>query len=120
MTIATDPFSGRAYCHYVCAACGADLPADDTVWVDPASGRATTGTAGIPFCVSCAPDEPEEENEMATRKSKQTVTLHAPNKKALEQFRKFVAGCVEDYHDSGESPIGIYIDIGAVEEDKDG
>ena len=35
---------------------------DDAVWVDPHTGVATTGDAGRPYHVSCAP--PEKEDEM--------------------------------------------------------
>ena len=41
-------------------------------------------------------------------KMKQTITLYAPSKKAMERFREFVCGAIEDYHDSGEAPVGIY------------
>jgi len=43
-------------------------------------------------------------------KVKQRITLHAPSKKAMEKFMEFVTGCIEDFHDSGEAPIGCYYD----------
>jgi len=43
-------------------------------------------------------------------KVKQTITLHAPSKKAMGEFMYFVTQCIEDFHDSGEAPIGCYYD----------
>ena len=50
-------FSGRAYTTHICAACGKEIDDDDTVWVDPSTGEATTGDRGQPFHVDCAPEE---------------------------------------------------------------
>ena len=52
-------------------------------------------------------------------KMKQKIVLHAPSKKALKEFREFVAGMIEDYHDSGEAPIGIYFSEGEPQQDKE-
>lgn len=52
-------------------------------------------------------------------KMKLEITLHAPSKKALEQFREFVAGTIKNYHDSGEAPIGVYFSEGEPEQDKE-
>ena len=52
-------------------------------------------------------------------KMKQTITLRAPSKKALKEFREFVGGAIEDYHDSGEAPAGIYFSEGEPEKDEE-
>jgi len=62
MKIHTNPFSGRADVTYKCQECGDEVGQDDAVWVDPHTGVATTGDAGRPYHVSCAP--PEKEDEM--------------------------------------------------------
>ena len=43
-------------------------------------------------------------------KVKQTITLHAPSKKAMAEFVYYVTKCIEDFHDSGEAPTGCYYD----------
>lgn len=43
-------------------------------------------------------------------KVKQTITLHAPSKKAMGEFMYFVTQCIEDFRDNGEASIGCYYD----------
>ena len=43
-------------------------------------------------------------------KVKQNITLHAPSKKAMAEFMYFVTQCIQDFHDSGEAPIGCFYD----------
>lgn len=40
-----------------CAECRAPIDEEDAVWVNPASGEATTGDAGKPYHVECAPTQ---------------------------------------------------------------
>ena len=53
---------------YRCAACEAEVCADDTVWVDPNTGEATTGDAGKPYHVDCAPSEHDADDDTANAK----------------------------------------------------
>ena len=43
-------------------------------------------------------------------KVKQKITLHASSKKAMDEFMCFVTQCIQDFHDSGEAPVGCYYD----------
>lgn len=40
-----------------CNLCGNVVIEEERVWVDPITGRATTGDKGRPFHVECAPEE---------------------------------------------------------------
>ena len=40
-----------------CHECGKPVELDDSIWVDPNTGEATTGERGRPFHVECAPGE---------------------------------------------------------------
>lgn len=43
----------------ICYGCGGDVHEDETVWIDPSNGRATT--TGESYHVRCAPPEGDEE-----------------------------------------------------------
>jgi hypothetical protein len=51
------PVTSAAEQGHECAGCGKPVAEDDTVWVDPSTGKATTGDSGSPYHVGCAPDE---------------------------------------------------------------
>jgi hypothetical protein len=57
----TNKFNGRAVTKYRCFACGEWNIDDETVWINPENGEATTGEKGKPYCVDCAPALEEEE-----------------------------------------------------------
>lgn len=42
-----------------CSVCDAVLNEDEIVWVNPATGEASTGRYAEPFCVECCPEETE-------------------------------------------------------------
>ena len=46
---------------YKCEECGEWMDQDEVVWVNPATGEATTGDEGQPFHDCCAPEEYEYE-----------------------------------------------------------
>jgi hypothetical protein len=45
---------------YKCAECGKQVDSEDTVWIDPKTGEATTGEKGNPYHVECAPNQRED------------------------------------------------------------
>ena len=49
---------------YKCAECGEWVDQENVVWVNPATGEASTGDAGRPFHEGCAPEEEEESEVM--------------------------------------------------------
>jgi len=62
--IITDDQNPRIYrTEYRCFECGLWIDQDDVVWIDPKTGRATTGDEGKPFHIDCAPEEENYEDE---------------------------------------------------------
>lgn len=52
-------------------------------------------------------------------KMKLGIALHAPSKKALEQFREYIANAAQDFNDSGESPAGVWYEEGEPQQDRE-
>ena len=52
-------------------------------------------------------------------KMKQTFTIHAPSKRALEMIDDYLARAIQDFNDSGESPTGVRYEANEIERDND-